>query len=102
MKGNFKGIAPSGTLIALVLSLINLISQAQQNNTLFFMHSLPEANFINPAVQINCGIFIGLPLVSSFHMNIANSGFTAGDVVTLYTDGTMNRNPDFNTQKIKD
>ena len=100
MKGNFKGIAPSGTLIALVLSLINLISQAQQNNTLFFMHSLPEANFVNPAVQINCGIFVGLPLVSSFHMNVANSGFTAGDVVTLYTDGTMNRNPDFNTQKI--
>ena len=40
--------------------------QAQQNNTLFFMHSFPEANFVNPAVQIDCGIFVGLPFFPPF------------------------------------
>jgi hypothetical protein len=71
---------------------------AQQSSTLFFMHTLPEANFINPAVQGRCGDFVGLPLISSFHMNIANSGFTAGDMVKVVTDGTLGRRTDFNTQ----
>jgi len=66
--------------------------RAQQNNTLFFMHSLPEANYLNPAVQARCRVFIGLPLISSFHMNLANSGFTMGKFLTVYTDGTMARN----------
>jgi hypothetical protein len=59
------------------------------------MHSLPEANYINPAVQIDCGLFIGLPLVSSFHLNLANSGFKAGDYAILYTDGTVKRDRNF-------
>jgi hypothetical protein len=100
MKCNFKGTAFTGHLFALILALAFATSQAQQNNTLFFMHSLPEANFINPAVQIECGVFIGLPLVSSFHMNIANSGFTAGNFVTLYTDGSYKRKTDLNTEKL--
>jgi hypothetical protein len=58
------------------------------------MHSLPEANYLNPAVQIECGVFVGLPLVSSFHMNVANSGFIAGKAITLYTDGSIRRKSD--------
>jgi hypothetical protein len=73
---------------------------AQQNNTLFFMHSLPEANYLNPAVQAKCGVFIGLPFISSFHMNIANSGFTAGKFVTLYTDGSYERKTGLNTKRL--
>lgn len=61
------------------------------------MHSIPEANFVNPAVQIDCGTFVGLPLISSLHMNIANSGFTAGQFATLYTDNTIGRNFDMET-----
>jgi hypothetical protein len=83
-----------------ILLLACFASQAQQNNTLFFMHSLPEANFINPAIQGECGLFIGLPVLSSFHQNIANSGFTAGQFVTLYTDGSMSINTDFDTDKL--
>jgi hypothetical protein len=48
----------------LILSLIFTELQAQQSNTLFFMHSLPESNFINPAVQNSCKLFIGLPALS--------------------------------------
>jgi hypothetical protein len=87
-------------LVILMLSIVSITGQAQQNNTLFFMHSLPEANYLNPAVQIDCGIFVGLPLISSFHMNIANSGFTAGNLFTFYTDGSFSRKPDFNTERL--
>jgi hypothetical protein len=101
MKGNLTGTSQTRCLFALVLSMAFFTGQAQQNNTLFFMHSLPEANFVNPAVQIDCGLFIGLPVFSSLHGNYSNSGFTPGDVVTLYTDGTMDRNLDFNTASIR-
>jgi len=52
------------------------------------MHALPEANFINPAVQIECGTFIGIPLLSSTHLNIANSGFTMGQLLNKQSDGS--------------
>lgn len=94
MKGSY--FADKGTAIIAVFFATAITIGAQQNNTLFFMHSLPEANYLNPAVQIDCGTFIGLPLVSSFHMNVANSGFTAGKAVTLYTDGSIRRNPTIN------
>jgi hypothetical protein len=91
MKG-YQIAGRSAALISIILA-VALPVRAQQNNTLFFMHSLPEANYLNPAIQIECGIFIGLPLVSSFHMNFANSGFTAGKAITLYTDGSVRRKP---------
>lgn len=64
------------------------------------MHSLPEANFLNPAVMGECGTFIGLPAISSIHLNFANSGFRAGDVMVVYTDGGFGRKNDFNTDKM--
>jgi|WetSurSiteA1Bulk_404760.scaffolds.fasta_scaffold06087_2 hypothetical protein len=102
MKGNFTGIISRGILPALVFFLAFITCQAQQNNTLFFMYSLPESNFVNPAVQGGCGDFIGLPVISSFHMNIANSGFTAGNVIKVFTNGSIQRRPDFNTDRMGD
>lgn len=101
MSMPFHFITPAGTLIALIISLLYNPVKAQQNNTLFFMHSIPESNFINPAIQGDCGVFIGLPLVSSVHMNFANSGFVLGDIVTIYTDNTFKRKTDFDTRKIR-
>ncbi len=87
-------------LIIVWFIAVPLHVEAQQNNTLFFIHSVPEANFVNPAVQLDCGIFIGLPVISSFHMNFANSGFTAASMITLYTDGSFERKHNFNTSKL--
>ncbi len=55
--------------------LLTVLS-GQQNNLLFFMHNIPESNFINPAVQNNCKLFIGLPVLSSVHFNYGNTGFS--------------------------
>ena len=60
----------------LIFLLIPILSSGQQNNVLFFMHTVPEANFVNPAVQNSCKYFIGLPVISSVHFNYGNTGFS--------------------------
>jgi len=74
-------------LFWLILSLIFTELKAQQSNTLFFMHFLPESNFVNPAVQNGCKLFIGLPALSSIHMHASNSGFTANQLLNKAPDG---------------
>ncbi|NBC82081.1 MAG: hypothetical protein GVY19_01740 [Bacteroidetes bacterium] len=56
--------------------------KGQQSNTLYFMHQIPEANYLNPAVQAPCKFFIGIPVLSSMHINVAHSGFSANDLVS--------------------
>jgi hypothetical protein len=50
------------------------------------MHDLPEANFINPAVQIQCKVFIGLPAISSLHLHASNNGFTVNQLMKKQGD----------------
>ena len=57
--------------------------QSQQSNTLFFMHSVPQSNFINPAIQGECRWFIGLPVISSTHLNLAHNGFTINHLLEI-------------------
>jgi hypothetical protein len=61
--------------------------RSQQSNTLFFMHSVPQSNFINPAVQAECRWFVGLPVISSTHFNLANNGFTVNHLVKFREEG---------------
>jgi hypothetical protein len=70
------------------LWLITLSTGAQQSNMLFFMHDLPESNFINPAVQGGCGVFVGLPVISSLHLHASNSGFTLNQLLNKQSNGT--------------
>ncbi len=56
------------------MSVINCF--AQQNHSLFLIHFLPESNILNPAVPINCKLYIGIPVLSSTHFNYSNSAFS--------------------------
>ena len=49
---------------------------AQQNHTMYLMYYLPESNLLNPAVPISCKWYIGIPVLSSVHLNYANSSFS--------------------------
>jgi hypothetical protein len=49
------------------------------------MHELPQANFVNPAVQSNCKLFIGFPALSSIHINYTNTAFSFNDAFTTTT-----------------
>jgi hypothetical protein len=48
---------------------------AQQNLTLYNMKALPQRLQVNPAKLPDSRIYVGLPLVSSFHMTLLNEGF---------------------------
>jgi hypothetical protein len=69
------------TLILLTILSFNTV-YSQQDNTLFFMHELPQANFVNPAVSSTCKLFIGMPALSSIAANYSNTAFTVRDVLT--------------------
>lgn len=63
-------------LLTIVFVTLSLLGFSQQDNTLFFMHDIPQANFVNPAVQIRCQQYFGLPLLSTMHINANSTGFS--------------------------
>jgi hypothetical protein len=44
------------------------------------MHDVPQSNFLNPAVQINCKWFVTIPVLGSTHMNVSNSTFSFNEL----------------------
>ena len=60
---------------------------AQQNQSLFLMHQIPESNLLNPAVSIPCRWYIGVPVFSSIHFNYGNSFTTYNQLFKPSTDG---------------
>ncbi|HKK63144.1 MAG TPA: DUF5723 family protein [Bacteroidales bacterium] len=52
----------------------------QQSNTLYTMHSIPQSNQLNPAVQLECKYFVGLPGLSNVHVNYSNTAFTYNSI----------------------
>ncbi|GAF02464.1 DUF5723 family protein [Saccharicrinis fermentans] len=76
-------------LLAILLSCISAAFFAQQNNTLFLMHELPQSNIVNPAVPIDCKLFVGFPLVGSTHVNAYSSGFALSDILVSSTDDSL-------------
>lgn len=67
-------------------------SFGQQNSTLFFMHSTPQANFVNPAVQNDCNWILGLPVLSSIHFNYGNSAFSVNQLFQKQSGNTYTFN----------
>lgn len=69
-------LAFKSLLLFLVLIIFRLGLVAQQDNTLFLQHNIPQSNIVNPAVQIKCPAYIGVPLLSSLHFNFNSTGFS--------------------------
>ncbi len=72
----------------IIILFVPDILSGQQNQQLYQMHYLGESNFLNPAVQSECKLFIGLPIISSLHFNYANSGFSYRQLVENTDDST--------------
>jgi len=51
-----------------------------QDNTLYLMPGIPQANQLNPAFIRPCGTYVELPVISSVRFNIRNTGFGFHDV----------------------
>ncbi len=58
---------------------------AQQANTLYLMHAVPQSNLLNPAVQIACKYYVGIPILTSIHLNYSNTAFTYNDLASTST-----------------
>ncbi len=82
------------TIVLIILLMAYSLTKAQQNNTLFLMHDLPQANIVNPAVQIKCKLHIGIPILGSTHINAYSTGFAFNDVFEKYNGDSLRFNPD--------
>lgn len=78
---NLFRISLKGSTLSILLFINNQSTTSQQSNSLFFMHTLPQSNLTNPAVQIPCKVFVGVPALSSIYLNYSNSYFSYNDVL---------------------
>jgi len=69
------------TLSLGVILLLSLPVEAQINNSLYFMHGVPQSNRINPAHQPNCGFYLGMPLLAPVRVNVSSSSLAYGDII---------------------
>ena len=77
---------PDSRLIRIILPVIMLMiifrNRLQgQNNTLYLMHGIPQANQLNPAIRHKCRIYLALPVISSVRLNARNTSFGFHDVI---------------------
>lgn len=76
-------------LLFSILGILIISSKiyAQQNNTFYLMHDVPQSNLLNPAVQINCKWYVAIPLLGSTQFDYSNSTFSFNELFST-TDGS--------------
>jgi len=52
----------------------------QQSNTLYLQHDIPQSSLLNPAVQLACKWYVGIPGLASSHLSYSNTAFTYNDL----------------------
>ena len=69
--------------ILLLLGILFLFPnlKAQNTNTMYFMHGVPQRYQINPAFHSECNIFIGFPGIAPLQTQFRNSAFGLADVL---------------------
>ena len=68
-------------ILAWILLLVPSVTMAQ-SNTLYLLHQVPQANLLNPAVQLQCKWYVGIPAISSVHAAYHNTAFTWNDLAS--------------------
>jgi hypothetical protein len=53
--------------------LLPLLAKAQHNPSMFLLYQVPQSNLLNPAIPLECPWYVGLPVLSSVHVDVANS-----------------------------
>ncbi len=74
-----KKIKYSILLFFLVVS-VNQI-KAQHSQTLYYMNRLPQSMQMNPAIQPECGFYLGFPGMSSIQIGVGNNRFALSDAI---------------------
>ncbi len=76
------------TFLFLILVFSFYFTKAQQSNTFYYMRSVPQTADLNPAFSIPCN-YIGLPLISSFHLDVGNTGFSYNQIFPEQDNGRV-------------
>jgi hypothetical protein len=83
----------TSVIIPLLMLMFGFFSlKGQQSRTLFFRHEVAQSSFLNPAVPLNCGWSLGLPIVSSVHLNYGNNFTTFNQAFKSIGDGIFQTN----------
>lgn len=61
--------------------LVTILNIKSQDNTLYLMQGIPQANQLNPAYIHPCRTYVELPVLSSVKLNIRNTGFGFHDAI---------------------
>ncbi len=67
--------------LILTIILIGSISKINaQNNILYGMKNVPQHNYLNPARQPGCKIYVGIPMAHSLRAKVGFSGLSYNDI----------------------
>jgi hypothetical protein len=69
------------TLVLVIVLCLQLQGKAQITNSLYFMHGVPQSNRINPALQPECGFYLGFPFLSPLRMEVTSSSLAYQDFI---------------------
>lgn len=65
-------------------------AQAQQDFTLYNMNYVAQRSYLNPSfIPAGSKIFVGVPALSSFYLNVSNSGFKYSDAIRHREDDSL-------------
>ncbi len=67
--------------LSFVIVIILSFNLKAQDNTLYLMQGIPQANQLNPAYIHPCRVYVELPVISSVKLNIRNTGFGFHDAI---------------------
>jgi hypothetical protein len=79
-SGKFIGL-PVHLILTIMLFILSFGKMTAQDNTLYLMPDIPQANQLNPAYFKLCRIYVELPVISSIKLNIRNTAFGFHDAV---------------------
>jgi hypothetical protein len=99
LPGKYRRLS-SFLIFSTLLLLLCTGNTFAQDNTLYLMPDIPEANQLNPALFKLCRIYVELPVISSVKVNIRNSGFGFHDVIQKGT-GTQSNTYLVNLQSVE-
>jgi hypothetical protein len=67
-------------LVSILIFLGNVYVFSQGGNTLYYMGTVPQSYYLNPATQPQCNVFIGIPIASQINVRATTSGLSASDI----------------------
>jgi hypothetical protein len=77
------------TVLLVVFLIFSVKSNAQENPNIGFLRSVPQSWTVNPASEVPCNVWIGMPGLSSFQFSFENTGFRYKDVIYRSSDDSL-------------